>query len=82
MTKHFEDLWEQAEQANKFETSSVKEVLLELSMKIKLYELIADTSEKQAKSKIMGEILFALTKLSLKEDINTYIALKNILESK
>lgn len=85
LEKHFEFLWEECEDHFKSDNSSISSVLDEISMKISLYKIIESKTdlnpeEKQkAKSRTMGEILLALTHLSLKDEINTYTALEAAL---
>lgn len=80
---HFEELWEQCEQIHQASKSedSMSAIMDELAMKINLYKIIESKTEvpaadlAKAKSHTMGEILFTLTKLSLKENINVFESL-------
>ncbi len=80
---HFEELWEECEKLHKDldkETSS--EILNELIHKCKVYDAINSTSLEEedklpAKEVICGIILFSLTKLSAKDNINVYKVLKD-----
>jgi hypothetical protein len=83
MTMHFEELWEKCENLHKENISqdSVAMILHEVSMKLDLYKLM-DTKEEvssdekeKIKSRLLGEILLALTKLSLKDNVNVFEAL-------
>ena len=82
---HFEDLWQKAESFHKNSDDSAKDILEELTLKVCLYKAIEQRSEisekdkKEARSHLLGEILFTLTKLSLKEDINVFESLQIIL---
>jgi len=85
---HYEDLWEKAEQFHKENSSlneTIDDIIYELTLKIGLYKAIIQKSEiseedkKEAKSRLFGEILLTTTKLSLKENINVYEVLQNIL---
>ncbi len=89
MIKHFEELWEQCEDfhKNSLNNSTSQEDLNELSLKFSFYKKLMEKESneeglKKAKSRMMGEILFLLTKFSLKDDVNTFTALKEVLEYK
>lgn len=83
---HFENLWEHAENAQQKNVSacSTNDIIEELLMKVNLYKT-SDNKEwdndqrKSIKSRLMGEILFTLTKLSIKENIDVYESLASIL---
>lgn len=85
---HFEDLWNKSEEYHISSDESLIAILEELMMKIELYKNIELRSEisPEEKSKIknfsLGEILFTLTKISLKDNINTFEALKLALEAR
>ena len=88
MTVHFEDLWCKCEayhQDNKDDTS-VLMLINELVMKLNLYNAIEQRTELNnddrhtSKSRITGEILLALTHLSLKDNINVFDALNIALQ--
>lgn len=80
---HFEELWEHCENLCKssISDSSVSVLVDELMMKLKLYQILDAKTEMpeeeraNAKSRTMGEILWAMTKLSLKDNINVFEAL-------
>lgn len=85
---HFEELWEQCE---KYHIDSIKEqnhlsIYDELILKINLYKALDNKTEiseherKNIKSRILGEILFTLTSLSIKDDINVFSALNMTLQ--
>jgi hypothetical protein len=88
MLSPFEYLWEKCEgqQQEVVVNQSVGQILDELFMKIKLYEVSNSKSdipelERQAiKVRSLGEILFTITKLSAKDNINVYKALLEALE--
>lgn len=91
MNQHFEELWEKCEEFHKTsgDTGSATESdISELMMKLNLYkamcqkeDLPADSAGK-IKTRAMGEILLLLTKISLKDNINTFAALQEALEYK
>jgi hypothetical protein len=80
---HFEELWEKCEQIHQASKSedTMAAMMDELAMKINLYKIIESKTEvpaadlAKAKSHTMGEILFTLTKLSLKENLNVFESL-------
>jgi hypothetical protein len=84
-SRHFEELWEQCE---KYHTSitGVSTIIDELLLKINLYQTIdkrveiPEDDRKKIKSRTMGEILFTITSLSIKDNINVYEALNNALQ--
>ena len=84
MPIHFEELWEKSEQYHKHNSSedSTEDILDEIMLKINLLRAIEQKTElpkeeaEQAKSRLLGEILFSLTNLSLKDNINVFEALK------
>ena len=82
---HFEELWDKSEDFHKkFSTDDTPEEILEkIKMTISLMQTIenkTDVSEnfEKAKSHLLGEILFALTNLSLKDNIKM---IKNLFET-
>jgi len=82
MPLHFEELWTNSENYHKDgESLSVSNLLDELVLKLNFYKTIdekqelLDDDKRKIKSHTFGEILFTLTALSLKENINTYEAL-------
>lgn len=87
---HFEDLWEMCEAFHqKSEGFSNPADIDELILKIGLYQSLSSnkinlsTEDLQkAKSRIMGEILFFLTNLSIKDNIDVFSALFEALKSK
>jgi hypothetical protein len=84
MPTSFEQLWNDCESLSK--TTAANQPLLgvlhELDLKVSLYRTLVEKLPAQGeelaqiKSRTMGEILFTLTKLSLKEDINVFEALQ------
>jgi hypothetical protein len=90
MAISFDDLWNQCEELNKNTSANqpLDGVLNELELKVNLYktlcEKIPPNAEELAgiKSRAMGEILFTLTKLSLRENINVYAALVDAAQSR
>jgi hypothetical protein len=87
MLMHFEELWEKSEQYHNQNSSedSPEEILNEVVLKINLLKAIEVKTDlpkeetEQAKSRLLGEILFSLTNLSLKDNINVFEALKTAL---
>ena len=87
-TQHFETLWEQCEQHHQIskDNTSVLMLINELVMKLNLYNALEQRTElpneeqHASKSRIMGEILMALTHLSLKDNINVFDALNIALQ--
>lgn len=80
---HFEDLWTQCEELQKeaAQTHSIPEMAEELMMKINLYKAITEKTKipteelQRMRTRILGEILLTLTKLSLKDNVNVFEAL-------
>ena len=80
---HFEELWEKCENLHQEmgDKFSNEELLSQLTMKLDLYKTLDTRTEipeedrKQAKSRILGEILLTITNLSLKDNINVFEAL-------
>jgi hypothetical protein len=80
---HFEDIWNESESFHSKESFSFEE----LELKIKIYQLLDSTNlseedKNKAKEIAFGEILFTLTNLSLKDNINVFEALKKVLKLK
>lgn len=79
--KHFEHLWEQCEEHHaSHKTDSSAEIIEELLAKVALYQVISskempEEDMKKIKSHALGEILFTLTNLSLKDNVNVFEAL-------
>jgi hypothetical protein len=87
--QHFEELWEICEKSHQEsgENTSHSSILEEISYKVTLYKTISsrDFSPDELiklKSRIFGEILFSLTNLSLKDNINVFPALNSAFQSK
>ena len=88
---HFEELWERCENFHKENNqsgSSTDSDIAELMMKLNLYKFLSTKTDMpeedllKIKSRALGEILLLITKLSLKDNINTFTALKEALEYK
>ena len=80
MSVHFEDLWEQCEKLHQESNSTDVSIIIdELLMKLKLYKMLDDKIKTEdqllAKSRLLGEILLTITKISLKDNINVFDAL-------
>ncbi len=90
MSKHFENLWEEAEKyhqeiINDTNHSSIfEEFILKLNLLKLVVEntLLPDDQKKKATQYAFGEILLTLTQLSLKDNINAYAALNSALHYK
>lgn len=86
MIKHFEELWEESENIFKNDLLPIKAIMMELHAKLSVYEALdaaenLPTEEKlKLKSHTMGKILVSLTQLSIKDNINTFIALSKAIE--
>lgn len=82
---HFEDLWEKCENSHTQSLSDSPTIIDELILKLNLYKAIISKNDipeedfKKIKSHTLGEILFTLTNLSLKDNINVYEALLTAL---
>lgn len=78
---HFEELWEKCEKFQESNLVDSSSILDELLMKVTLYKNldskkdISFEDKKSTKLRLMGEILFTITSLSLKDDINVFKAL-------
>ncbi len=80
MILHFEDLWEESEKLHQdINNTDVSVIIDEILMKLKLYKILNDKikteDQQKAKSRLLGEILFTITKLSLKDNINVFESL-------
>lgn len=87
MTIHFEDLWEKSENVHKGTDQDQQSIINEISMKLSLYLIIDEKDipkeDKESLKKLaFGEILFSLTNLSLRDNINVYEVLQNTLKNK
>jgi len=83
MTKHFENLWIESEQIE--DNINSLEVIKELQYKLSLFESILSSNSQEvekAKSHLMGEILFCLSKISAKENINVYLSLLETIKTR
>lgn len=89
-TKSFEDLWVACEESCKDLTLDEKviSILDELQAKLNLYKVIEFKKEipktelKIMKERVLGEMLFTITKLSFKDNINVFQALLIALNNK
>jgi hypothetical protein len=89
--KHFETLWTECEsyhKDNQTTNSNPDSIVDELLMKLKLYKVISskyeipETDLKGLKSRALGEVMLAITNLSLVEDINVYDSLQAALQQR
>lgn len=67
--KHFEDLWEEAEKLSASSPSSLEEIITQIQKDINDFLLSED------KSFLLGKIVFNLTQISYKNNINVYASL-------
>lgn len=80
MIKTFNELWEACENISKND-QSMASIIDEIIMKLTLYKMvdlkkqISAEENKIAKSRILGEILLSITKISIKDNINVFSAL-------
>jgi hypothetical protein len=85
---HFEELWDKAESFSSSEPMDKVDIIQEVLMKVQVYQKLHDNQElapadlKSVKSRLFGEILFSLTKLSQAESINVFAALAQTLSAK
>lgn len=88
MIMSFSELWENAEKTlgEEIAISSPEELIKEASAKFNLYSLLSNNNNLSEEDKLrfkthtFGKILLALTKLSAKDNVNVFIALKNALD--
>ena len=86
MTVHFEDLWDQCEKFHQENTKDLGSVIEALLMKINLYKSLSAQKDipgeemQKLKSRLLGELVFALTCMSLKDNINVFEALAIALQ--
>ncbi len=85
--KHFEDLWNACEFSfQNINDDTVSQIIDELMIKLNLYKTIDLKTEipneerQKIKSRTFGEILYTLTNLSLKDNINVFETLKIALQ--
>jgi hypothetical protein len=87
---HFENLWEMCEAFHqKSEGFAAPIDMDELILKLGLYQSLSSNKInlpiedlQKAKSRIMGEILFFLTNISIKDNIDVFNALLEALKTK
>jgi hypothetical protein len=87
--EHFEHVWEASEAlfAETITNTPIVSIIAELQAKLAVYKAISERSTEaediaKAKDHLMGNILMTLTKLSLKDNINTFSALKGAIEER
>lgn len=85
MAEHFEELWEESEQLHAGEEQSTEMIVEELIAKLTVYKAL-DKNDKipqvdklKLKTHTFGKILSTLTHLSLRDNVNTFAALKNAI---
>lgn len=84
MTEHFENLWEKSEVIaesyyNKKEWDNY-DVIGELQENLILLKRCGKDNDQERYASMLGEILFNITYLSKKANVNTYFALKERAE--
>jgi len=67
--KHFEDLWEEAEKLSVISSSTMEEIISNLQKDIE------NLSSNEDKNYIIGRMLFNITRISYKYNINVYSSL-------
>ena len=87
MPNHFETLWEKCELLHKGSNIGTSASIDEFMLLLNLYKAIDQKTEmqekerkKKIKSRIIGEILFTLTRLSLQDNINVFESLNDVLQ--
>ena len=86
----FDALWNECETLSSTSVANqpLLGILYELDLKVSLYRTLCEKLPAQGeelaqiKSRAMGEILFTLTKLSLKDNINVFEALATAAKSR
>jgi hypothetical protein len=83
--KHFEQVWEESEKLFDADKLNVESILNELQAKVSLYRLLGTGSFEaqdlgRTKTLLIGKIIMTLTKLSLKDNLNTFEALQVAIE--
>jgi hypothetical protein len=82
---HFENVWEECEKSHGELTEDVSSIINELILKINFYKAFdfktesLNEEQQKIKAHAFGELLFSLTKLSYKENVNVYEALSYVL---
>lgn len=86
-TKHFEELWVEAE--NIKDTNSSEEVLKQLELKFALFRAILMKKDSlsindynESVERLFGEVLFSLSQLSMIENVNVFSALDKSMKLK
>jgi hypothetical protein len=83
--KTFEQIWEEAETINPFKSDNLSQIIENIKLSLSNYNDISISSlpeeiKSSLKSKYMGEVLFFLTGISIRDNINIYVALKKEIE--
>lgn len=88
MTKTFEKLWSNCEDYHKDSSESTsQEPINEILMKFAVYQNVCnkeipEEEKLKLKKRLMGEILFSLSKLSLIDNINIFTSLEEVFQYK
>jgi hypothetical protein len=77
----FQQLWENAEEVSKKLFETTHPILVELISKIsrlnEIYEKPNDEEVRHAKARLIGEITFLISALTMKENVNIYSLLND-----
>ena len=80
MPKHFEELWQDAENASVKNSLTKEELFMKLDESLKDYAKLDNVPSKDIRNilqtKKLGEILYGLAELSRIDNVNTYAALQ------
>lgn len=83
MTQHFEHIWENAEKISKdhFDSKNwtVKDVIADIQEDLLFLKMYDSAKDSVAFTNRLGDIIFAITYLSQKYNINTYTLLKEAM---
>lgn len=81
MIKHFENLYEEAEQLSEKEREAIShdELITRLISNIKLFDDILYISTAERQGEVFGQIMFNICSLSKRYNVNAYEALQNAM---
>lgn len=82
--KHFEDLWTEAEELFENDDQQLSEIITEIKYDLDDLLIVCSSNNPTTEAIIppedlLGDIIFNLTKISKKLNINTYTALNNAI---
>ena len=86
--EHFETIWNKSEEliASEVSKQPTAPIIEELIAKLALYKAldlndkIPEEEKQKLKTHLFGKLLIALSKLSFKENVNVYTAMKQAME--